>query len=70
MNSSKQLNTIAWNKQRHFVFADVADVSRFCNHYQLQTSLIAESMVRIAYNFWCTLQNKPVLIYFAHFVLL
>ena len=56
MNSSKYFNTAALNKNTSFVNADVAEVPRFCNPYQLQTSLITEALVRIAYTFGCKLQ--------------
>ena len=81
LNSSKQLKQTKpkkktkkkkhKKKKHHFVNADVTDMPPFCNlyMYQLKTSLIAEPLVRIAYNFGCTLQKNPLLIYFAHFVL-
>ena len=62
MNSSKHFNNAAGNKNTSFVNADVADVPHFCNHYQLQISLTADPLVRIAYTFGCKLQNNTVLI--------
>ena len=72
MNSSKQLNAAPGSFKQQYVFflnADVADLPRFCNPYQLQTSLIEKQLVTIAYNFMNKLQHYPILIYFAHFVL-
>ena len=53
-------------RMRNFVNADVPG---FCNPCKLQTSLIAESLIRHAYKFGCKLQNNPVLTYFARCVL-
>ena len=49
--------------------AAVADVPWFCNPYQLQISFIADPLVKIAYMFSCKIQNIPVLVNLAHFVL-
>ena len=63
MKSSKQLNATVGNKNKSFCERWRRRRAAILQPYEFQTSLIT------SYNFWCKLQNNPVLIYFAHFVL-